>query len=115
MERLSPVYSRGIEPRRNYFFPVSAAVEPPEVVVVELEVTVDLPVPFGFSSGPQPTNMPNANSEANTKIFFIIHLKSSVFYVYSPEPFRRSYLRSRGLGFYSRLSYNFFQIRQSAG
>ena len=105
MERLSPVYSRGIEPRRNYFFAVSAA---GAGAAPEPEATVGFAVPFGFSSGPQPTNMPNPNSKANAKIFFIIHLKSSVFYVYSPEPFRRSYLRSRGLGFYSRLSYNFF-------
>jgi hypothetical protein len=81
---------------------------PVEVPVVDVDVVVFV-VPFFVVSSPQPTSMPKPNSKANAQIFFISSTSNQEYFAFSAGTFPSSYLRSRGLGFYSRPSYNFFQ------
>ncbi len=96
--------------------PLGAGAASPVVLASVVLVTVLFEVSFfGGVVSPQPTIMPNPNSKANARIVFMSSTsKSSVIYFFAGT-FPSLNLRYRPLGVYSRVSYNFFQIGQSAG
>ncbi len=82
--------------------------------MVVLEVTVFVEPVFFVVSSPQPTITPNPNSKVNARTFFIFSTSIRVLSL-SAGTIPSFFLRFRGLGFYSRQCYNFFQIREIAG
>ena len=102
--------------RSNYYFVAGVLVLPDElVVVVVLVLDFPVPEPLGLVSSPQPTMMPRPNSITNAKTFFIFSPQNKCSICSPSGTSPSSSLRSRGLGFYSLDSYNFFQNSPKGG